>query len=84
MRYRWRRPTVVGDLVLGGRPFWMMRKELDPGTCRAGKDNDGDSRRGRRRLMDAQNEVLETIEQAKEVMTVRRVFGDPYEKNGSR
>ena len=32
--------------------------------------------------MDAQNEVLETIEQAKEVMTVRRVFGDPYEKNG--
>ena len=32
--------------------------------------------------MDAQNEVLETIEQAKEFMTVRRVFGDPYEKNG--
>ena len=32
--------------------------------------------------MDAQNEVLETIEQAKEAMTVRRVFGDPYEKNG--
>ncbi|MGZ8596320.1 MAG: spore germination protein GerW family protein [Actinomycetota bacterium] len=32
--------------------------------------------------MDAKTDVLETIEQAKEVMTVRRVFGDPYEKNG--
>ena len=32
--------------------------------------------------MDAHSEVLETIEQAKEAMTVRRVFGDPYEKNG--
>jgi uncharacterized spore protein YtfJ len=32
--------------------------------------------------MDAQTEVRETIEQAKEAMTVRRVFGDPYEKNG--
>jgi len=32
--------------------------------------------------MDAKNDVLETIEQAKDVMTVRRVFGDPYEKNG--
>jgi uncharacterized spore protein YtfJ len=37
---------------------------------------------GGRRVMDTQNEVLETIEQAKEAMTVRRVFGDPYEKNG--
>lgn len=32
--------------------------------------------------MDAKTDVLETIERAKEVMTVRRVFGDPYEKNG--
>jgi uncharacterized spore protein YtfJ len=32
--------------------------------------------------MDAKNDVLDTIEQAKEAMTVRRVFGDPYEKNG--
>ena len=32
--------------------------------------------------MDAKSDVLETIEQAKEAMTVRRVFGDPYEKNG--
>ena len=27
-------------------------------------------------------EVLDTIEQATEAMTVRRVFGDPVEKNG--
>jgi uncharacterized spore protein YtfJ len=30
--------------------------------------------------MDAHSEVLETIEQAKEAMTVRRVFGDPTEE----
>jgi uncharacterized spore protein YtfJ len=28
-------------------------------------------------------EVLDTIEQATEAMTVRRVFGDPVEKNGT-
>jgi len=27
-------------------------------------------------------DVMNVIEQAKDVMTVRRVFGDPYEKNG--
>jgi len=27
-------------------------------------------------------EVQRTIEQAKDALTVRRVFGDPYEKNG--
>lgn len=32
--------------------------------------------------MDKQNDVRQTIEQAKDVLTVRRVFGDPYEKNG--
>ncbi len=32
--------------------------------------------------MDAKTDVLENVEQAKEIMTVRRVFGDPYEKNG--
>ncbi len=32
--------------------------------------------------MDTKSDVLETIERAKDVMTVRRVFGDPYEKNG--
>lgn len=29
-----------------------------------------------------QTDVWQAIEQAKEAMTVRRVFGDPYEKNG--
>lgn len=28
------------------------------------------------------NDVQKTIEQAKDTLTVRRVFGDPYEKNG--
>ena len=28
------------------------------------------------------SEVQKTIEQAKDALTVRRVFGDPYEKNG--
>ncbi len=28
------------------------------------------------------SDVQKTIEQAKDAMTVRRVFGDPYEKNG--
>ena len=28
------------------------------------------------------NELRQTIEQAKDAMTVRRVFGDPYEKDG--
>jgi uncharacterized spore protein YtfJ len=32
--------------------------------------------------MDAKSDVLETIEQAKDALTVKRVFGDPYEKNG--
>ena len=32
--------------------------------------------------MDRRDEVRQTIEQAKDAMTVRRVFGDPYEKNG--
>jgi uncharacterized spore protein YtfJ len=27
-------------------------------------------------------DVMNVIEQAKDVMTVRRVYGDPYEKNG--
>ena len=36
MRYRWRRPTVVGDLVLMELgDFWMMRKELDSIRARA-------------------------------------------------
>ncbi len=32
--------------------------------------------------MEGQSDVRQTIEQAKDVLTVRRVFGDPYEKNG--
>jgi uncharacterized spore protein YtfJ len=32
--------------------------------------------------MDTKNDVRQTIEQARDVMSVRRVFGDPYEKNG--
>lgn len=28
------------------------------------------------------SDVQKTIEQAKDALTVRRVFGDPYEKNG--
>ncbi|HEY7477087.1 MAG TPA: spore germination protein GerW family protein [Actinomycetota bacterium] len=32
--------------------------------------------------MEGQDEVRRTIEQAKDAMTVKRVFGDPYEKNG--
>jgi uncharacterized spore protein YtfJ len=32
--------------------------------------------------MDAKTEVMETIEKAKDVMTVRRVFGEPVEKDG--
>jgi len=32
--------------------------------------------------MDTKNDVRQTIEQAKDAMSVRRVFGDPYEKNG--
>jgi len=32
--------------------------------------------------MDAKSDVLETIEQARDALTVKRVFGDPYEKNG--
>src|SRR5207247_9464559 len=32
--------------------------------------------------MDAKTDVRQTIEQARDVMSVRRVFGDPYEKNG--
>ena len=36
MRYRWRRPTVVGDLVLMELgDFWMMRKELTSIRARA-------------------------------------------------
>jgi uncharacterized spore protein YtfJ len=30
----------------------------------------------------AEIDVRSTLEQAKDVMTVRRVFGEPYEKNG--
>lgn len=33
-------------------------------------------------MAQATMDVRETIEQAKEAMTVRRVFGDPYEKGG--
>jgi uncharacterized spore protein YtfJ len=32
--------------------------------------------------MDAKSDVMETIERAKDAMTVRRVFGDPVEKDG--
>jgi len=32
--------------------------------------------------MDNPSDVRQTIEQAKDTMNVRRVFGDPYEKNG--
>jgi uncharacterized spore protein YtfJ len=32
--------------------------------------------------MDANDDVRQTIEQAKDTLNVRRVFGDPYEKNG--
>ena len=32
--------------------------------------------------MDTRSDVRQTIEQARDVMSVRRVFGDPYEKNG--
>ncbi len=32
--------------------------------------------------MTADNEVLSTIDKARDVLTVKRVFGDPYEKNG--
>ena len=32
--------------------------------------------------MDTKSDVRQTIEQARDVMSVRRVFGDPYEKNG--
>ena len=28
------------------------------------------------------DDVMDVIEQAKDVMTVKRVYGDPYEKNG--
>lgn len=33
-------------------------------------------------MVQSMNDVQKTIEQAKEALTVRRVFGDPYEKNG--
>lgn len=32
--------------------------------------------------MDTKSDVRQTIEGARDVMSVRRVFGDPYEKNG--
>jgi uncharacterized spore protein YtfJ len=32
--------------------------------------------------MGDKSDVRQTIEQAKDAMSVRRVFGDPYEKNG--
>jgi uncharacterized spore protein YtfJ len=32
--------------------------------------------------MDTKGDVRQTIEQAKDTMSVKRVFGDPYEKNG--
>src|SRR5436190_3416014 len=32
--------------------------------------------------MGGSSDVRQTIEQAKDTMSVRRVFGDPYEKNG--
>jgi uncharacterized spore protein YtfJ len=32
--------------------------------------------------MDAKSDVRQTIEQARDAMSVKRVFGDPYEKNG--
>ena len=32
--------------------------------------------------MDESSNVQRMIEQARDAMTVRRVFGDPYEKNG--
>jgi uncharacterized spore protein YtfJ len=31
--------------------------------------------------MDTTSDVRQTVEKAKDAMTVRRVFGDPYEKN---
>ncbi|HET9309876.1 MAG TPA: spore germination protein GerW family protein [Actinomycetota bacterium] len=33
-------------------------------------------------MAESVSEVQKTIEQAKDALTVRRVFGDPYEKNG--
>jgi uncharacterized spore protein YtfJ len=33
-------------------------------------------------MVEELNDVQRTIEQAKDALTVRRVFGDPYEKNG--
>jgi uncharacterized spore protein YtfJ len=32
--------------------------------------------------MDTKGDVRQTIEQARDTMSVKRVFGDPYEKNG--
>jgi len=32
--------------------------------------------------MDTKGDVRQSIEQAKDTMSVKRVFGDPYEKNG--
>ena len=32
--------------------------------------------------MDTKSDVRQTIEHARDVMSVRRVFGEPYEKNG--
>ncbi|MET0799626.1 MAG: sporulation protein [Actinomycetota bacterium] len=33
-------------------------------------------------MAEQMGDVQKTIEQAKDALTVRRVFGDPYEKNG--
>jgi uncharacterized spore protein YtfJ len=42
----------------------------------------GSNREGGTPMEESVSEVQKTIEQAKDALTVRRVFGDPYEKNG--
>src|SRR6478736_5048313 len=44
--------------------------------------SDGGVVEGRRLVVEDRSGVERVIEQAREAITVRRVFGDPYEKNG--
>jgi uncharacterized spore protein YtfJ len=72
-------------LLWSSATFWTIRAELppiqeraehDPALAAATSATEGGVPMG------AHSDLMETIERAKETMTVRRVFGDPVEKDG--
>ena len=74
-----RRALVVGLRRLTAP---SRRQAPDLSIARHARSIEGTARGRGGPVMDESSNVQRMIEQARDAMTVRRVFGDPYEKNG--